>query len=85
MPIDSTFVPDYPQETDERSFDNGPYVVLDDGSTYAGDAQLVWITDKGQQQLEESFDFKSVEGFEAAHLTISDLLEAYNKVHGTNL
>jgi|TARA_R110002060_G_scaffold31965_1_gene42590 hypothetical protein len=69
----------------EASYSNGPYIVLDDDSTYAGDGQLVWITDKGQQQLEESLDFKSVEGFEAAHLTIDDLLDAYNKVHGTNL
>lgn len=66
---------------------NGPYVVLSDGSTYddAEGCAIVFVTNEGEEKLEESMEFKSVEFEDMEIITLSDLMDAYNKVHGTNL
>jgi len=71
----------------EELYKNGPYVVLSDGSTYDGAEGCIvaWLTDEGEEQLEECYEFKGVEFDDVAHVTLADLLDAYNKVHGTNL
>ena len=68
-------------------FDNGPYMVLSDGSTYDGaeGCIVVYVTDEGQKQLEECYEFKGVELDDMEFIELSTLLETYNKVHGTNL
>ena len=72
---------------ENNEFIYGPYAVLDDGSTYsdADGAALYWLTPKGMEQLEDSNDIKHISFNEVAHITMSDLLDAYNKVHGTDL
>ena len=71
----------------EELYKNGPYVVLSDGSTYDGviGCMVAYITDEGEKQLEECYEFKGVEHDDIAHVTLTDLLDAYNKVHGTDL
>ena len=64
---------------------NGPYVVLDDMSTFSGDGFIVYLSDKGQQQLEESCDMKHVDEEEMISVKVEALLDAYNTVHGTSL
>ena len=72
---------------------NGPYVVFDDNSTYAADGYIAFISDKAQEILEDTVDFKHIEyelggelGVEdVKKVWIQDLLAAYDKVHGTNL
>lgn len=68
-------------------YTNGPYVVLSDGSTYDGadGCVIAYITDEGEKQLEECYEFKSVELGDMELITLSDLMDAYNKVHGTNI
>ena len=68
-----------------KIYDNGPYVVLDDMSTFSGDGFVVYISDKGQEQLEETNDMKHVDDSEITAISVSDLLDAYNTVHGTSL
>lgn len=66
----------------------GPYVVLSDGSTFDSTDGVVvsFLTDKGQKQLHDNLDYKSVENDEVDfEITMDDLLDAYNEVHGTNL
>ena len=72
---------------ENNEFIYGPYTVLDDGSTYsdADGAALYWLTPKGMEQLENSNDMKTVDAAEVAHLTMNDLVDAYNQVHGTDL
>ena len=68
---------------------NGPYIVLDDWSTFSGadGCTFVYLTDRDQNALEECNDFKSVDEDNAENIviTIDDLVSAYNQVHGTNL
>jgi len=88
MPTAPSIVPDTQRpETGLGEFIYGPFAVLDDSSTYSGaeGAAIYFLTPKGMEQLENSNDMKSVDGDEVGHLTISDLLDAYNKVHGTDL
>ena len=40
---------------------NGPYVVFDDNSTYAADGYIAFISDKAQEILEDTVDFKHIE------------------------
>ena len=71
-----------------EEYSSNPHVVLSDGSTFDvvnHDCVVAWITQKGQEQLEESFDFQSVEWEDTMYIPISDLIEAYNEVHGYNL
>ena len=66
------------------------YVVLDDESTYgpADGASVVFLTSDGLDALEPSNDFKHVPR-DSEHIkiyvTINDLIDAYNKVYGTNI
>ena len=86
MPNDSTLVPDTTKPTRDDHFIYGPFAVLDDGSTYSGaeGVAIYYLTPKGMEQLENSNDMKTVDGDEVGHLTISELLIAYNKIHGTS-
>jgi hypothetical protein len=69
-----------------RLNNNGPYVVLDDMSTYSGSAGfVVYLSDKGERQLEETNDMAHVDEVEISSVSVVDLLAAYNKVHGTSL
>ena len=76
-----------PDTETETPFKNGPFVVLSDGSTYDGaeGCILAFVTDNGLNALEECYEFKSVEFDDVVHVTMEDLIEAYNQVHGTNL
>ena len=66
---------------------NGPYLVLSDASTFDGadGCFIAYVTDEGQEELEACSDFNAVEDDEMEIILLSDLLEAYNQVHGTNL
>ena len=64
---------------------NGPYVVLSDMSTFCSGGFIVYLSDKGQQQLEESCDMKHVDEEEMISVKVEALLDAYNTVHGTSL
>jgi len=68
-------------------YTNGPYIVLSDGSTYDGadGCVIAYITDEGEKQLKECYEFKGVELNDMEIITLSDLMDAYNKVHGTDL
>jgi len=74
-------------ENTESPYTNGPYLVLSDGSTYDGaeGCVLAYITDTGEQALQECYEFKGVELDDMELITLSDLMDAYNQVHGTNL
>lgn len=68
---------------------HGPYIVLDDWSTFSGadGCTFVYLTDDEQDSLEECNDFKSVDEDNAENIIISidDLIDAYNQIHGTQL
>ncbi len=70
-----------------NGFRNGPYVVLSDASTFDGldGCFVAFVSDKGQEELEACSDFKAVEPEEFEIITMDELLDAYNQVHGTNL
>jgi hypothetical protein len=70
-----------------NGFRNGPYLVLSDASTFDGvdGCFVAYISDKAQEELEACSDFKAVEEGEAVDIPLEDLIDAYNKVHGTNL
>ncbi len=74
-------------QAEEKLYTHGPIVVLSDNSTYDGAnlVKLVYLTEKGRDQLEESYDFKHVDNDEYGFVFIDDLIEAYNQVHGTDL
>tara|TARA_B100000214_G_scaffold372675_1_gene351378 strand:+ start:1722 stop:2012 length:291 start_codon:yes stop_codon:yes gene_type:complete len=74
-----------PVEEDTSPYQDGPYLVLDDGSTYSSNGQVVYITRQGSKQLEMFNDFENVDYDEMEVITLDQLLNAYNKVHGTNL
>jgi hypothetical protein len=71
----------------ENPYTNGPYMVLSDSSTFDGadGCFIAYITDAGQEELEACSDFNAVEHDEAEIIYFADLLDAYNKVHGTDL
>ena len=71
----------------ESPYANGPYMVLSDGSTFDGadSCYVAYVTDAAERELEACSDFKAVEDDEVEIILLSDLLEAYNKVHGTDL
>ncbi len=79
-------MPDTQTET-HSPYTNGPYVVLSDGSTYDGaeGCVIAYITDDGAKALDECYEFKGVEFGDMELITLSDLMDAYNQVHGTNL
>jgi hypothetical protein len=100
MPIDPTFIPDSSSSNNQSPdtqqgewsheaspYTNGPYVVLSDGSTFDGadGCAVVYVTDSAEEELRACSDFKAVEDDEMEVVTLSDLLEAYNQVHGTDL
>ena len=67
------------------------YVVLDDLSTFSGvdGAVVAVLTEAGGDEVGAASDFKAVELEDKEHVatfvTINDLLDAYNQVHGTDL
>ena len=68
----------------------GVYVVLDDESTYGSvdGAAIVLLTSDGLDALQPSNDFKHVprdSDHIQVYVTINDLIDAYNQVHGTDL
>jgi hypothetical protein len=72
--------------TNEK-FPHGPYLVLSDNSTFDGaeDCYVAYVTDEGNEELEACSDFKAVEDDQVEIILLSDLMDAYNKVHGTDL
>jgi len=71
-----------------EEYSSNPYVVLSDGSTFDvvnHDCIVAWITAPGKTELEESYDFQNVEPEDKMYIPISDLIAAYNEVHGYNL
>ena len=69
--------------TDEHPV--GPFVVLSDGSTYgvAGNGAVIcWITERGEEQLLATNDFKHVHVDEIELVSLQDLLHCWNAVHG---
>ena len=80
--------PQFPIKNPKDSqFNNGPYLVLSDASTYDGTdgCFIAYVTDAGQQELEAVSDFKAVENNQFGSVTLVELIDAYNTVHGTNL
>ena len=60
-----------------------PYIVLSDNSTYDSDAFVAILTPRGEEQLSEGNDYKHVNVREIiAQVSIADLWDAYNQVHG---
>jgi hypothetical protein len=74
-------------QTVNAQYPNGPYLVLSDDSTFDGaeDCYVAYVTDHGQEELESCSDFKAVEAEDMRMVTLSDLLDAYNQLHGTDL
>jgi len=71
-----------------EEYSSNPHVVLSDGSTFDvvnHDCVVAWITETGKAELEESYDFQNVEPEDTMYIPISDLIAAYNEVHGYNL
>jgi hypothetical protein len=79
-------MPDTQEET-TSPYTNGPYVVLSDGSTFDGadGCAVVFVTDDGNEELEACSDFKAVENHQMEVIMLGDLMDAYNKVHGTDI
>ena len=75
------------QEEISSPYNNGPYLVLSDSSTFDGaeGCYIAYVTDDGERELEACSDFKAVEDDDVEIITLSELLDAYNKVHGTDL
>ena len=71
----------------ENPYKNGPYMVLSDGSTFDGaeGCCVVYVTDEGEQQLLECSDFKAVEIEDMEFIRLTDLMDAWEKVHGIKL
>tara|TARA_Y100000310_G_scaffold308236_1_gene351135 strand:+ start:1312 stop:1539 length:228 start_codon:yes stop_codon:yes gene_type:complete len=71
----------------ESPYKNGPFVVLSDGSTYDGaeDCVIAFVTDKGLETLEECYEFKGVEKEDVEYIMLSDLMDAYEKLHNVKL
>jgi hypothetical protein len=45
----------------------------------------VYVTAEGNEELEACSDFKAVEDNQMEVITLSDLMDAYEKVHGVKL
>ena len=61
------------------------YFVLSDNSTYDANGFVVVLTEQGNEELSEALDFKSVSEDEiVSEIPLSDLIEAYNLIHGTD-
>ena len=71
----------------DSQFKNGPYMVLSDASTFDGTdgCFIAYVTDQGQEELEAISDFKGVEDDQFGSVTLDELIDAYNTVHGTKL
>ena len=71
----------------ESPYTYGPYVVLSDGSTFAmlEGCVVAYLTAQGEEALDECYEFKGVELGDMELITLSDLMDAYNQVHGTNI
>ncbi len=72
----------------DDTYTYGPFIVFSDMSTFCSDvddAVVAYITDTAQNELESCNDFKAVEPGEMRMVPVSDLLDAYNQVHGTDL
>ncbi len=63
---------------------NGPYLVLDDGSTYGATygAIVCWVSERGQEELDSANDFKSVSEENAMYVSVRELLNCWASVHG---
>ncbi len=67
------------------------YVVLDDLSTFGGvdGAVVAVLTEAGLAGVDACSDFKAVDICSKEHVealvTLDELLDAYNQVHGTDL
>lgn len=74
-------------ENAESPYVYGPYVVLSDASTFDGadGCCIVYVTAEGNEELEACSDFKAVEDNQMEVITLSDLMDAYEKVHGVKL
>jgi hypothetical protein len=69
-------------------YQNGPYIVLSDRSTFCADVEnaiVAYVSDGGQEKLEGCGDFKAVGNEEAEYVTLKDLMDAYEKLHGVTL
>jgi len=73
--------------SEENSYPHGPYMVLSDGSTFDGaeECAVVFVTNEGYDELIACSDFKAVEDDQMEIIKLSDLMDAYNQVHGTNI
>jgi len=61
------------------------YLILSDRSTFDSDGFVALLTERGNDELKESLDFKNVSDSEIiTEISMDDLIEAYNKVHGTS-
>ena len=61
------------------------YLVLSDNSTYDADGFVAVLTERGNEQLSESLDFQWVSENEIVEeISLNDLLDAYNQIHGTD-
>lgn len=61
------------------------YFVLSDNSTYDANGFLAVLTEQGNEELSEALDFKSVSEDEiVSEISLNDLIEAYNLIHGTD-
>jgi len=54
-------------------------------STTADGCCIVYVTAEGNEELEACSDFKAVEDNQMEVITLSDLMDAYEKVHGVKL
>ena len=71
----------------ERTYAHETYVVLSDGSTYDGidGSAICFVTETGSEQLRVNNDMKFVDDNETVTISLHDLMDAYNQVHGTNI
>jgi hypothetical protein len=72
----------------DATYAYGPYLVFSDMSTFdsdVDDAVVAYITDTAQDELESCNDFQAVEPGEMRMVPVSDLIDAYNQLHGTDL
>ena len=71
----------------DPQFCHGPYIVFDDGSTFAWaeDTTIAILTQDGEDHLNDALDFSAVHDDDAIYINLGDLIAAYNQVHGTNL
>lgn len=61
------------------------YLVLSDNSTYDANGFVAVLTQRGNEELSEALDFKSVSEDEIVkEISLNDLLDAYNQIHGTD-